>query len=78
MKEFSTSRLKYQALHAKHRQATRGRRPGSAQGRPSPRKNEEAELKTGPWGHADEKKIDEDPLGLIRREIAIMKKLEYV
>lgn len=29
-------------------------------------------------GKAKEKELAEDPLGLIRREIAVMKKLEYV
>jgi len=91
IKEFSKSRLKLQALQHKQRQTARSRprRPpppgqrGQSQGSSDsdgkqasdeqlnmPRKS------TGPWGEAGEKTMEEDPLGLVRREIAIMKKLE--
>ena len=31
---------------------------------------------TGPWGNQKTKAMEDDPLGLIRREVAVMKKLE--
>ncbi|WWD08737.1 hypothetical protein V865_006850 [Kwoniella europaea PYCC6329] len=84
IKEFSKSRLHYQALQEKHRQTSRGR-IRRAQG-PSGLLRETAIRRAGeeqmpeqegnqPWGGT--KTIDEDPLGLIRREIAVMKKLDH-
>ena len=32
----------------------------------------------GPWKGVDTRAMEDDPLGLIRREVAVMKKLEYV
>ncbi|OCF58207.1 CAMKK/CAMKK-META protein kinase [Kwoniella mangroviensis CBS 10435] len=84
IKEFSKSRLHYQALQEKHRQTSRGR-IRRAQG-PSGLLRETAIRRAGeeqmpeqegnqPWGGT--KTIEEDPLGLIRREIAVMKKLDH-
>ncbi|WVQ62880.1 uncharacterized protein L199_001029 [Kwoniella botswanensis] len=84
IKEFSKSRLHYQALQEKHRQTSRGR-IRRAQG-PSGLPRETAIRRAGeeqmpeqegnqPWGGT--KTIEEDPLGLIRREIAVMKKLDH-
>ncbi|WVW79856.1 hypothetical protein I302_101826 [Kwoniella bestiolae CBS 10118] len=84
IKEFSKSRLHYQALQDKHRQTSRGR-IRRAQG-PSGLSNQSAIKRAGedqveeqqgnqPWG--GERTIAEDPLGLIRREIAVMKKLDH-
>jgi [calcium/calmodulin-dependent protein kinase] kinase len=79
MKEFSKSRLHLQALQAKHRQNTRGRIWRSAsntQNTDGKRKDmDDRQVPGGPWGSSQTQK--EDPLGLIRREVAVMKKLEY-
>nr|WPS94690.1 Ca2+/calmodulin-dependent protein kinase kinase beta and related serine/threonine protein kinases [Naematelia aurantialba]WVH01949.1 Ser/Thr protein kinase [Naematelia aurantialba] len=82
IKEFSKSRLHYQALQAKQRQSARRRgrrseampqapvRDGDRQSNDQPLGHERG---TGPWKTAP----NEDPLGLIRREIAVMKKLDH-
>ncbi|WWC59895.1 uncharacterized protein I303_102457 [Kwoniella dejecticola CBS 10117] len=83
VKEFSKSRLHYQALQEKHRQNTRGRirraqassaQPTTDAANKKAGEDEIAERGNQPWGGT--KTIEEDPLGLIRREVAIMKKLE--
>jgi [calcium/calmodulin-dependent protein kinase] kinase len=79
MKEFSKSQLHTQALQQKHRQGTRTRlrrRPQQGEGAKQ-EENDDRDgegPRSGPWGST--KTMDEDPLGLIRREIAVMKKLE--
>ena len=84
VKEFSKSRMHFQALQEKHRQNSRSRR--RPRGSPAP-DDEEGKRKAaavgdeeggrnGPWGGT--RTVEDDPLGLIRREIAIMKKLECV
>jgi [calcium/calmodulin-dependent protein kinase] kinase len=93
IKEFSKSRLHYQALQEKHRQNSRlkfnkgrprldpdaggaKRRLDGDEGRQTP---DSARGEDGRHDPGDTATIDEnDPLGLVRREIAIMKKLEYV
>ncbi|WWC87595.1 uncharacterized protein L201_002485 [Kwoniella dendrophila CBS 6074] len=84
IKEFSKSRLHYQALQEKHRQSTRGRirrlqGPSGLSRDSAIRKAGEEEVMEGgsnqPWGGT--KTIEEDPLGLIRREVAVMKKLDH-
>ena len=78
IKEFSTSRLKCQALQQRQKESSRARlrrpRPGDT---PSckPAVDKPAN-DTGPWGEPEMKDPESDPLGLIRREIAVMKKLE--
>nr|XP_019050083.1 CAMKK/CAMKK-META protein kinase [Kwoniella bestiolae CBS 10118]OCF29013.1 CAMKK/CAMKK-META protein kinase [Kwoniella bestiolae CBS 10118] len=71
IKEFSKSRLHYQALQDKHRQTSRGR-IRRAQG-PSGLSNQSAIKRAG----EDQVEEQQDPLGLIRREIAVMKKLDH-
>lgn len=78
VKEFSKSRLKQQALQERQAKAFRDRRrrprPGAVERKPG----------DGPamdfvYGGGDddiEKKLKDDPLFLIRKEIAVMKKLE--
>ncbi|WVF67044.1 hypothetical protein IAT40_001787 [Kwoniella sp. CBS 6097] len=82
IKEFSKSRLHYQSLQEKHRQNNRNRMrrsqqpPGMPSGTAIQQAGEQA-LEAGgnrPWGGT--KTIEEDPLGLIRREVAVMKKLD--
>jgi len=75
MKEFSKSRLQHQALQERQQKAARERRMR--------RLNRPAELAAPPAESSrapsvDEQTLKEDPLALIRREIAVMKKLEYV
>lgn len=77
VKEFSKSRLKQQALQERQAKAfreRRRRRPGP----PSPRKPGDGPAMDYVYGGDDdmEKKLRDDPLFLIRKEIAVMKKLE--
>lgn len=93
IKEFSQSRLHLQALQEKQRQNQRQlkRRPGAGSRQPSSegdgkRKAGEEQQgrggsvvvqgRLGPWGGTET--VETDPLGLIRREIAVMKKVELV
>ncbi|KAK8861269.1 hypothetical protein IAR55_002088 [Kwoniella newhampshirensis] len=83
IKEFSKSRLHYQSLQEKHRQSTRGRnrRAQAKSGQPNdqeaPQGGGEAmdQSRAHPWGGTQT--VNEDPLGLVRREIAVMKKLDH-
>ncbi|OXG71710.1 calcium/calmodulin-dependent protein kinase kinase [Cryptococcus neoformans var. grubii Br795] len=88
IKEFSKSRLHHQSLQEKHRATMRSKlREGRARKamsgderesreRPSqPMEKEEMSGTLGGTQPGDEKM--EDPLGLIRREIAVMKKLDH-
>lgn len=78
VKEFSKARLKQQALQERQAKAFRDRR----RRRPPPG----GSCSSGPAGNFInseteediEKTLKEDPLFLIRKEIAVMKKLEYV
>ncbi|WVQ94579.1 hypothetical protein IAU59_001659 [Kwoniella sp. CBS 9459] len=83
IKEFSKSRLHYQSLQEKHRQNTRNKmrrskQPSGMPGGTAIQQAGEQALEAGgnrPWGGT--KTIEEDPLGLIRREVAVMKKLDH-
>lgn len=75
MKEFSKSRLQHQAIQERQQKAARERRlrgplrPGAAKlAAPRP------DISRG--NSVDEDMLAKDPLALIRREIAVMKKLE--
>lgn len=88
IKEYSKSRLSYQALQERQRQSTRSRLRkaerrrdrglwakltgddglGAAAG------GTEKPASGGPWAVQEDR--EDDPLGLIRREVAVMKKLE--
>ena len=90
VKEFSKSRLHLRALQEKHRQETRIRAKGGGESPNLPEYDgkrkageegkgaggDDGPSKDGPWGAAGTDTIEKDPLGLIRREIAVMKKLE--
>lgn len=83
IKEFSKSRLKQQALQERQAKAFRERRRRL---RPGQQRRQGDDMTDGPamdfvyGGGADdiEKTLKDDPLFLIRKEIAVMKKLEYV
>ncbi|WWD16831.1 hypothetical protein CI109_101263 [Kwoniella shandongensis] len=72
VKEFSKSRLHYQSLQEKHRKNTRGRNRRAQEPGSRPMGEEQ---RGGPWGGTQT--TNEDPLGLVRREIAVMKKLDH-
>jgi arsenate reductase-like glutaredoxin family protein len=72
MKEFSKSRLQREALQEKQQKAARERRLRRA--RLTPADAAKDVLST----EAEAAEILKDPLSLIRREIAVMKKLECV
>jgi hypothetical protein len=89
IKEFSQSRLHYQNLQEKHRLVTRqargtpkGNKPAGAQTALRDPFLTAEELEQRQQSHAkdepreEEQESKKDPLALIRREIAVMKKLE--
>lgn len=78
VKEFSKSRLKQQALQERQAKAFRERRRRPRPGAPMPRKQGDGPAMDYVYGGDDdmEKKLRDDPLFLIRKEIAVMKKLE--
>lgn len=87
IKEFSKSRLHHQSLEEKHRANMRsklrngrarkaiGDDEGESRERPSQSSEKEISSILDSTQSGDEK--TEDPLGLIRREIAVMKKLDH-
>ena len=89
MKEFSQSRLHYQNLQEKHRLVTRRAIKGPRGNKPAGAETalrdpyltaEELEQRQkkqpAETGDSDDEASKKDPLALIRREIAVMKKLE--
>ncbi|ORX36463.1 kinase-like domain-containing protein [Kockovaella imperatae] len=93
IKEFSKSRLHLQALQDKHKRASRGRltrvrgspKPPADDGKRKAGEDAGDPIESpladdnpnGPWAPIDSANSEEDPLALIRREIAIMKKLDH-
>ena len=88
IKEFSKSRLHFRALQEKQRQTTRSRvkrrvsphAPGDDGKRKAREGGDEAmhAKDEGPGDSLETVAMKNDPLGLVRREIAVMKKLEWV
>jgi [calcium/calmodulin-dependent protein kinase] kinase len=81
IKEFSKSRLSYHALQERQRHSARSRLRKAARRKAMEGTTQDPEktatpVSGGPW--SVNQATDDDPLGLIRREIAVMKKLEYV
>jgi hypothetical protein len=76
MKEFSRLRLQHQAVQMRQQKAARERRMRRLDLTPDPNLSVAAPASRG--NSVDEDTLKKDPLALIRREIAVMKKLEYV